>query len=239
MTKYEWEKELKRNIHRLPDDEIVRVLEYYNELFEDNIERGRSEREIISEFGYPSDVADKIMSEYDGALKDDDPFDVPPFRASGVTDEKPRAERKAETVFDGHADNPPRKIEITNGNASAGAKSETDDDNSRTWALVAFIVINILTGFAMFFVLGAVWIVLGSLVVAGIAATVAGVAAFVVSFGPIFGGAAASGLAQIGMSIAAVGVGIMLVIGAVALIKLYAKATKKAFSWLLKGVAHE
>lgn len=239
MTKYEWEKELKRNIHRLPDDEIARVLEYYNELFEDNIERGRSEREIISEFGNPSDVADKIMSEYDGALKDEDPFDVPPFRTSGDTDEKPRAEHKTETVFDGHADNPSRKIDNTDGNASAGAKSETDGDNNRTWALVAFIVINIITGFAMFFVLGAVWLVLGALVLSGAAATAAGVAAFVISFGPMFGGAAASGLAQSGIGIAAAGVGIMIVIGAVMLIRLYAKATKKAFTWLSKGVAHE
>lgn len=232
MTKYEWEKELKRNIHRLPDDEIARVLEYYNELFEDNIERGKSEREIVSEFGNPCDVADKIMSEYDGAFKDDEPCEAPAFRGGDKPNEKPSAdERKADPVFDGHSDNVERKTEIV--------QAKGGGTDSRSWALVAFILINIITGFALFFALGAVWIVLGSLVVAGAASTAAGVAAFVVSFGPIFGGATASGLAQIGVSVAAVGIGIILVIGAVSLIKLYAKATKKAFSWLAKGVTHE
>ena len=240
MTKYEWEKELKRNIHRLPDDEIARVLEYYNELFEDNVERGKSEREIVSEFGNPSDVADKIMSDYDGALEDDDPFDIPPFGKNGKADEKPCAASKVDTVFGGHADNVGSKIEITDERGGVRARSKCDDgDNSRTWALVAFIVVNIMTGFAIFFVLGALWITLGALVVAGAACTIAGGASLVVSFGPLFGGASASGLAQIGVSVAAMGVGILIVIGAVMLIRLYAKATKKAFSWLLKGVAHE
>lgn len=71
MTKYEWETELKKNIHRLPADEIKRVMEYYGELFEDHIERGKTESQIINEFGNPVDVADKILSEYDGELVDD------------------------------------------------------------------------------------------------------------------------------------------------------------------------
>ena len=95
MTKYEWDRELKKNIHRLPDDEIKRVLEYYDELFEDYIERGKSEREIIAEFGNPCDVADKILADYDGELKSDDPFGHPPrFRGD-----------KSGTVFEGHDDN--------------------------------------------------------------------------------------------------------------------------------------
>lgn len=65
MTKYEWESELKRRIAGLPEDEIRRVLEYYNELFEDNIERGKSEARIVCEFGNPADVASKILSEYE------------------------------------------------------------------------------------------------------------------------------------------------------------------------------
>jgi len=64
VTKYEWETELKKNIHRLPSDEINRVLEYYDELFADKIERGYGETEIIAQFGNPADVAYKIISEY-------------------------------------------------------------------------------------------------------------------------------------------------------------------------------
>ncbi|MCX4314104.1 MAG: hypothetical protein OSJ83_09675, partial [Clostridia bacterium] len=59
-------------IRRLPDDEIKRVTDYYGELFADKAERGESEREIINEFGNPVDVADKILSEYDGEIKPQD-----------------------------------------------------------------------------------------------------------------------------------------------------------------------
>lgn len=67
MTKYEWESELKKNIHRLPVDEISRIMEYYDELFADKIERGYNECEIIGQFGNPVDVADKILADYEGA----------------------------------------------------------------------------------------------------------------------------------------------------------------------------
>lgn len=70
MTKYEWETELKKCIHRLPPEEIKRVTEYYSELFEDHIERGKTETQIINEFGNPVDVAFKILSEYDSEAND-------------------------------------------------------------------------------------------------------------------------------------------------------------------------
>ncbi|MCX4313469.1 MAG: DUF1700 domain-containing protein [Clostridia bacterium] len=234
MTKYEWDRELKKNIHRLPDDEIKRVLEYYDELFEDYIERGKSEREIIAEFGNPCDVADKILADYDGELKSDDPFDTPPRKRGD----------ESRTVFEGHDDNKTdvksndkEPVSENGGEEIGDAKAEVKDDNARTLALVAFIVINIVTGFAMFFILAAVWIVLGALVISGVAVAGGGVAAFVVSFGPLFGGGAASGLAQMGMSIATVGVGIAIVLGSVALMRLYAKGTKKVAQWFSKGVA--
>lgn len=63
MTKYEWERELEKNLHTLSKDEIKRVLEYYNELFMDKIERGGTETSIIAEFGNPFDVANKIIAE--------------------------------------------------------------------------------------------------------------------------------------------------------------------------------
>lgn len=65
MTKYEWEKELKKNIYRLPPDEIDKIVDYYDELFLDKAESGMRERDIISEFGNPFDVARKIMNEYE------------------------------------------------------------------------------------------------------------------------------------------------------------------------------
>lgn len=64
MTKYEWETELKKCMHRLPKAEQDKVLEYYGELFADQAENGMSEKQIINEFGNPSDVAFKIMTDY-------------------------------------------------------------------------------------------------------------------------------------------------------------------------------
>jgi uncharacterized membrane protein len=66
MTKYEWEKELRRNIQSLPADEVARILDYYSELFEDKAETGMSEKAIVNEFGNPFDVARKIINEFEG-----------------------------------------------------------------------------------------------------------------------------------------------------------------------------
>lgn len=65
MTKYEWEKELKRNLARLPAAEQNRALAFYDELFADKIEQGYSEREVVREFGNPFDVATAIIRDYE------------------------------------------------------------------------------------------------------------------------------------------------------------------------------
>ncbi|MCM1533070.1 MAG: DUF1700 domain-containing protein [Corallococcus sp.] len=64
MTKYEWERQLKKGISGLPKSEQQRVLDYYNELFADKIDAGLREQYIISEFGNPYDVANKILVDY-------------------------------------------------------------------------------------------------------------------------------------------------------------------------------
>lgn len=64
MTKYEWERQLKKGISGLPKSEQQRVLDYYNELFSDKIDAGMREQEIIAEFGNPYDVANKLLVDY-------------------------------------------------------------------------------------------------------------------------------------------------------------------------------
>lgn len=224
MTKYEWESELKKNIHRLPDDEIKRVLEYYGELFEDNIERGKSESVIINEFGNPVDVAYRIMSEYDGELKPD-VFDTPPMRR-----EKP-------AVFDTPFDEPPRtehvsvdspRTESKRSEASTATVERGFNITGRQIGLIVFIVINVVTGFAPVIVAMSVWIVLGALTVAGAAVAVGGVAAAIVSVGVLFTGVA-SGLAQLGIAIAIVGVGIVITLIVIRIMKIYGRLTVKFF----------
>ena len=153
MTKYEWETELKKNIHRLPADEIKRVMEYYGELFEDHIERGKTESQIINEFGNPVDVADKILSEYDGELVDDVGVPTPneakrDAKASQANEPEKESEPKAapqeqpdEPTAEG-ADDPTlyKNIEIVDepvsddGAPEQAPSGEKNDGNSRRGA---------------------------------------------------------------------------------------------------------
>ena len=239
MTKYEWEHELKKNIHRLPSDEISRVLDYYNEMFEDNIERGKSEREIIREFGNPVDVADKILSEYDGELLPIEQNDgvslvAPPPKDSGKIDKG-----TADEVFAGHEDNHPRNSD-SDKNANGGKarhkenEPELDEVSKRNIRLSMFLVFNIVTGFALVIVASVLWIVLAAFTVAGVGISAGGGYAIIVSFGPMFTGAAGAGLAQLGMGLALVGLGVLAVMACIKLMRVYGKISKKIFVSIFK-----
>ncbi|MCL2797856.1 MAG: DUF1700 domain-containing protein [Firmicutes bacterium] len=82
MTKYEWERELKNNLKRVPEAEVGRILDYYNELFADKAEEGLSEKEIIRKFGNPFDVAYKILYDYRGGTGSNEEASQPPYGAS-------------------------------------------------------------------------------------------------------------------------------------------------------------
>lgn len=227
MTKYEWEKELKMNIHRLPDDEIQRVMDYYGELFEDNIERGKSEREIISEFGNPVDVADRILSEYDGELKPESVFDTPPKIGDDV--HRNKSDENAKDVFDEYPDD--KKKDACANKSPVTVENRTNKDAANL-KLAVFLIINFVTGFAFVIVAAVVWIVLGAVVAACGGICVGGAAMVVVSFGPLFGGALGSGLVHLGVGIGFVGFGILGVYGCVCIIRMYAKFTSYCFKQL-------
>ncbi|MDE6618211.1 MAG: DUF1700 domain-containing protein [Clostridiales bacterium] len=234
MTKYEWEHELKKNIHRLPADEIARVLDYYNEMFEDNIERGKSEREIIREFGNPVDVADKILSEYDGELL--------PTEERIPVPQPPEDKPSDSGIFDGHDNN---KCDDTIADKSIKDSVEQkkneqseydklDEVDKRNVKVALFLVVNFVTGFAFVIVAAVAWIVLAAFTVAGVGMGLGGAYAFIVSFGPMFTGGFGAGLAQLGISMALVGLGVILVVGCVRLIRTYAKMTKTLYNGIFK-----
>lgn len=237
MTKYEWEHELKKNIHRLPSDEISRVLDYYNEMFEDNIERGKSEREIIREFGNPVDVADKILSEYDGELLPVDgqisiPFDAP-------QSEQSETEKTTNNdIFEGHDNNNSDKIQEDKNVKVDGEQKTTepneydklDEVNKRNLKVSLFLVFNIVTGFAFVIVAAVLWVVLAALTVAGVGMSAGGVYAAIVSFGPMFTGAFGSGLAQLGIGIACIGLGVLFIVCCIKLVRIYGNVTKTVFN---------
>ncbi|MGN1041024.1 MAG: DUF1700 domain-containing protein [Candidatus Fimimonas sp.] len=64
MTKFEWERQLKKGLSGLPVAEQQRVMDYYGELFSDKIDAGMKEEEIIAEFGNPFEVANKILVDF-------------------------------------------------------------------------------------------------------------------------------------------------------------------------------
>ena len=171
MTKYEFETELKKKISRLPADEIKRVIEYYGELFEDMAERGKSERDIIAEFGNPSDVAYKILSEYDGESNDAAPA------SDTVRAEETQNAALSEPALETNVEKQPKSISVQ--------KSKNKLDISR---VALFAVINVLTGGVFFIVIGVGWIVLGTLAVCGGAFVLGGGVAALGSFAVMFTG---------------------------------------------------
>lgn len=102
MTKYEWERELKKHIAVLPKSEQTKIFDYYNEIFEDRIEAGMRENDIIYEFGNPFDVAQKILADYRyDETETVRPPRYRPEREEKRFDESPREEK--------HFDEPPRE----------------------------------------------------------------------------------------------------------------------------------
>lgn len=222
MTKYEWESELRKNIHRLPNEEIQRVLEYYGELFADKAERGLSETEIVSQFGNPIDVADKILSEYEGELKPAEHIEVPP--AATKTPQE-SVSGKDEEIKEESAK--PARSAVTQKSGDSGFKADR---------FILFMLLNFFTGFTLFILIGTVWIVTLSLTVAGGAMAIGGIAGTFISLVQICMGSGLAGLAQTGACVALCGVGILLVGGLVFAIRLLAKGTVKLFKILREWI---
>ena len=63
MTKKQWERNFLRCLRSLPQREREQALEYYREIYGDKAEAGYSEQEILREFGFPEDCAERILAE--------------------------------------------------------------------------------------------------------------------------------------------------------------------------------
>lgn len=71
MTKYEWDRRLRKALKDLPAEERRRVFEYYDELFEDRMDGGAKEEAIVGAFGEPEAAAKKILADYRAYLDRD------------------------------------------------------------------------------------------------------------------------------------------------------------------------
>lgn len=219
MTKYEWESELKKNIHRLPVDEISRIMEYYDELFADKIERGYNECEIIGQFGNPVDVADKILADYEGATAQAPQTPAPAMPAPADTPAEPM-QKGQETPVPAPA---PAAVAVPPpAKQSGGLRSER---------AIILAVVTVFTGFLPIILFGTVWIVAAALVVSGAACALGGVAGSILTVITVFRETLGVGLAQIGMCLAVAGMGVVLTTACVAGMRLLAKGT----AWIFRA----
>lgn len=70
MTKTGFLKQLRKKISKLPPEERQRVLEYYGELIEDEIESGSSEEEAVSRRGSAEEIARRTIAQYREACQE-------------------------------------------------------------------------------------------------------------------------------------------------------------------------
>ncbi len=221
MTKYEWESELKKNIHRLPVDEISRIMEYYDELFADKIERGYNECEIIGQFGNPVDVADKILADYEGATSQAPQTPTPAMHAHADATAEP-IQKEQETSVPTPAPAPAAAAAPSPAKQSGGLQSDR---------AIILAVVMVFTGFLPIILIGIVWIVAAALVVSGAACALGGVAGSILTVITVFRETLGVGLAQIGMCLAVAGMGVVLTTACVAGMRLLAKGT----AWIFRA----
>lgn len=233
MTKSEWMSELKKHIRRLPDDEIRRVVEYYDELFADKIEQGGRENEIISQFGNPVDVSDKILSEYDGELRDADSLSDPQTDTAR-SDEGIRSAHTAPQDTTGGTV-PPQSTPVSPvlPNAASAPKAQRNLHGGR---LAFVLVLHVLTCGVTVILAAALWIVVAALALSGSAMFLGGAASAIMSLFTLAQSVGA-GVAQIGVGVALSGVGLLLGVGMVFAVINLIKLTKKFIVWLVNWVS--
>lgn len=63
MTQKKWERTLKRFLSPLPKSEQKSIVAYYREMYQDKLDLGLSESEILAEFGDPQVCAGRMIAE--------------------------------------------------------------------------------------------------------------------------------------------------------------------------------
>ena len=63
MTYIKWKDEVESYLVNLPQEEKQKIFSYFSEMYADKRDAGKSEAQIIEEFGAPYDVAKKILAE--------------------------------------------------------------------------------------------------------------------------------------------------------------------------------
>ena len=64
MTKIEFLLKLEKQLAGLPESDLMRTIDYYNEIIDDRTEDMGSESEAVAAMGAPEDVAAQVLSEF-------------------------------------------------------------------------------------------------------------------------------------------------------------------------------
>ena len=205
-----WEKELRGNLKRIPQDEIESILDYYNELFADKSEQGFSEREIIKGFGNPFDVAYKIV--YDSEHRRDF-VDNTSNRSRG---DMQLGNSSSNLTGDFVA----QSLHENNG----AVQSQQPKERKKRGGIVARIVF-----FLPFFIVSVtLWSLIIGLTAGGIGGAIGGLGMAVISLTQM-GTNARAALSSVGLSLASSGAGLLITVGAFFITKAAVRLTKKYF----------
>lgn len=254
MTKYEWETELRKCMHRLPRTEQDRVLEYYNELFADQAENGRSEKQIINEFGNPSDVAFKIMTDYgmDVNVNDNErKVAVPEFYGAAqekITppdfwqDRGARSSEGGSRTTNAQTASGARAYGRSGANAYEGSRYSQrssrgrESENRGCFASVMFLIEIILLGGLFIGVVAVIWSMAASILAIGY--SLAAAAVYAVMCACVSGIGIGMVLVNAAVAVFCAGIAFMIVPNTWRIIKGSAKLTKKSwnlfFGWYTK-----
>ncbi len=232
MTKYEWERELEKNLHALPKEERKRVLEYYNELFMDKIESGGTETSVIAEFGNPYDVANRIMAEsgVDNTKSRDTVFDaVPDYAYISDTEGSGKSTEDARSVESEEHFGREKKHEERR--EEHGERSSSS--NGVISRILIFVICCVLFGGAVVGVLGGlVGLTVG--LVAGSGGMFIGGVVGAVSAGLTMAENLWGGLAYMGINVIIAGVGVILLPLSIKLVVFLWKLVLKFFKWVIR-----
>jgi len=229
MTKYEWERELRNNLKRVPETEVARILDYYNELFADKAEEGLSEKEIVRRFGNPFDVAYKILYDYrGGAAPAPDEFREEPaeisYTAPRAPQEPPYAPYPPPHTSSAAATHEPRYYAPPYAPGAAPEQGERQKYSGGAGWLAA----RILFFLPYMIVMIVMWSLVVSFAAAGVGSLIGGIGYALLGFTYLASSAGATAVI-VGSGIAAFGVGCLMSAGAYAFFKTAVKITQKYF----------
>ncbi len=202
MRKSIWMSQLERALSRegMTREEKRTVLNYYEEMYQDKLDDGQKEEDIIKEFGFPEDVAQNVR-ENDGFAKPEDDKDEPKvFISRGPVYE-------SEAYF-----RPVPQYQSANASQASATQIKSKADSDSNVVSLIFSILGAIIGLGFAIVLFAV----------GVALPVAGLAVIISSFF-VISMSTGAWLIVFGIGIVVFAIGCMIFAAAIAFAKAYGK----------------